>query len=161
MSIKRPAPPSAQATLEALMGVFAGVKRALHHALRDSGTPPPMLLRLLQLCQRQPGITQQALAQQTGRDKGQVARMVKDLLADGLVERTPDPDDGRRQRLSLTPAGRRAVQHFERAEAEVAGWLFDGVALSERAALLDRLVALRQRLDAQADPARDPDGTPD
>ena len=141
-----PRPPE---TLHALMSVFGGIKRALHHELRDSTPVPPMLLRLLQLCQHQPGITQQELARTTGRDKGQVARMVRELLDQGLLLREDHPDDRRSHCLRPTPAGQDAVDAFEQAETSVAQWLFAGMAASERKALTEQLGALRQRIDAQ------------
>ncbi len=144
----RPSPGS-QATLEALMSLFGGIKRALHHELGDSAPVPPMLLRLLQLCQRQPGITQQALARLTGRDKGQVARMVKELLERGLLLREDHPDDRRSHCLRPTPAGQAAVQTFEQAEAGVAQWLFAGMRADERKALQQQMDALRQRIESQ------------
>jgi DNA-binding MarR family transcriptional regulator len=44
-----------------------------------------------------------------GLDKGLVSRAVTQLERLGLVTRTADPDDARAQRISATPAGRRAV----------------------------------------------------
>lgn len=139
--------PQPQETLEALMSLFGGIKRGLHHELRDSAPVPPMLLRLLQLCQRRSGITQQELAQMTGRDKGQVARMVKELLEKELLLREDHPVDRRSHCLRPTPAGARAVQAFEQAEAGVARWLFAGMDATERKALQQQLGALQRRID--------------
>lgn len=131
------------------MSLFSGIKRALHHELRDSAPVPPMLLRLLQLCQRRSGITQQELVQTTGRDKGQVARMVKDLLEKGLLLREDHPVDRRSHCLRPTPAGSAAVQAFEQAEADVARWLFADMDAIERKILMQQLGALQQRIDDQ------------
>ncbi|MEX1167458.1 MAG: MarR family transcriptional regulator [Hydrogenophaga sp.] len=119
----------------------------MHHELRDSAPVAPMLLRLLQLCQRRAGITQQELAQMTGRDKGQVARMVKELLEKGLLQRADHPVDRRSHCLCLTPEGARAVLNFERAEAGVAHWLFDGLGAGERQTLHLQVETVLQRLD--------------
>lgn len=140
-------PPQPQETLEALMSLFVGLKRALQHELCDSAPVPAMLLRLLQLCQRRSGITQQELAQMTGRDKGQVARMVKELLERGLLLRENHPVDRRSHCLSLTPAGVRAVQTFEQAKTSVAQWLFAGMGAGERLTLQRQVDAVLRRLD--------------
>jgi DNA-binding MarR family transcriptional regulator len=62
---------------------------------------------------RNPGATQSDLAQHSGRDKAQLARLIKGLRDRGLLEGEPDPADRRNTRLSLTDAGqavRRALQ---------------------------------------------------
>lgn len=50
-------------------------------------------------------VTASALAERMLIDKGQVSRMVRELEGLGLIERSPDPADGRSFRLRLTPLG--------------------------------------------------------
>lgn len=139
------------AALESLMSLLGSVKKALRHQLQDGAEPAaaPMLLRMLQLCQRHPGITQQGLAQHTGRDKGQVARLVKELLDQGLLSKEEHPEDRRSHRLLPTAAGVAAVKRFEQAEVGVAGWLFGELQAAELDALHDQLKALKRRIEAQ------------
>ena len=54
---------------------------------------------------RREGITLSALAEILMSDKGQISRTVRELESLGLVERTPDPDDGRSHLLSPTEFG--------------------------------------------------------
>jgi DNA-binding MarR family transcriptional regulator len=54
---------------------------------------------------RRESITLSALAETLMADKGQISRTVRELEQLGLIERTPDPDDGRSSLLSPTPAG--------------------------------------------------------
>jgi DNA-binding MarR family transcriptional regulator len=49
-----------------------------------------------------------------------MAQTVGDLEADGLVERRPDPDDGRRALVSLTAAG---AERIAASRAAREGWL--------------------------------------
>ncbi|MBS1885128.1 MAG: MarR family transcriptional regulator [Actinobacteria bacterium] len=49
-----------------------------------------------------------------------MAQTVGDLEAEGMVERSPDPDDGRRALVSLTAGGRARIEE-DRAVRE--GWL--------------------------------------
>lgn len=145
-------PPSRQlAALTTLMTLFGGVKKALRHQLHTEAEPAvaPMLLRMLQLCQRHPGITQQGLAQRTGRDKGQVARLIRELLDLGLLSRQDNPDDRRSHHLLPTPAGVAAVARFEQAEAEVARLLFGHLTAAELGGLTAQLGMLRERLAQQ------------
>lgn len=54
---------------------------------------------------RRESVTQTALAELLQVDKGQLSRTVRDLEALGLIERRPDPHDGRSSLLSPTTAG--------------------------------------------------------
>lgn len=54
---------------------------------------------------RRESVTLSALAESLMADKGQISRTVRELEQLGLIERTPDPDDGRSSLLSPTPAG--------------------------------------------------------
>jgi DNA-binding MarR family transcriptional regulator len=54
---------------------------------------------------RRESITLSALAESLMADKGQISRTVRELEQLGLIERTPDPDDGRSSLLSPTPTG--------------------------------------------------------
>ncbi len=91
---------------------------------------------------RKPGATQSDLAQHSGRDKAQLARLIKGLRDQGLLEGEADPNDRRNVRLSLTLAGhavRRALQQQgKRLNATVVAGMTD----MER----DQLVALLQRV---------------
>jgi len=74
-----------------------------------------------------------------------MAQTVSDLEADGLVERRPDPQDGRRALVSLTEQGI-AVLQAERRQRE--GWLAraitDDLSLEEQAVLSDAVELLRR-----------------
>lgn len=54
---------------------------------------------------RRESVTQSALAEHLQVDKGQLSRTVRDLEALGLIERTPDPNDGRSSLLSPSELG--------------------------------------------------------
>ncbi|MFE7846624.1 MarR family winged helix-turn-helix transcriptional regulator [Microbacterium sp. NPDC057407] len=54
---------------------------------------------------RRESVTLSALAESLMADKGQISRTVRELEQLGLIERTPDPADGRSSLLSPTPAG--------------------------------------------------------
>ena len=74
-----------------------------------------------------------------------MAQTVSDLEADGLVERQPDPLDGRRALVSLTEQGI-AVLQAERRQRE--GWLAraitDDLSPEEQAVLRDAVELLRR-----------------
>jgi DNA-binding MarR family transcriptional regulator len=66
-------------------------------------------------------------AELLGRDHSTVSRQVARLEAQGLVARTPSPQDGRLKLAELTPAGRQALDAIDAArgklmEAALASW---------------------------------------
>jgi len=63
---------------------------------------------LLILClAHYPVLTAQEVARLTRRPRNTISRAVHRMLADGYIDRAPDPVDGRQARLTITPAGRR------------------------------------------------------
>ncbi|HET6298426.1 MAG TPA: MarR family transcriptional regulator [Kribbella sp.] len=57
--------------------------------------------------------SQASLGRHTGIDRSDVVAAINELTAQGFVERTPDPTDGRRNIITITPAGRRQHQNLE------------------------------------------------
>lgn len=71
---------------------------------------------------------------------------VASLAAMGLVERSPDPDDGRRLLIALTAEGHRRVEEGRQARTEwLAGRLQDRCTEEERQAVIAAM-ALLERL---------------
>lgn len=72
---------------------------------------------------QRPRIDQITLAKLIGHDRSTTALVVKNLEAEGLVARTPDPDDRRRNLLIITPAGEdalaRAVDYARYTQAQI------------------------------------------
>jgi DNA-binding MarR family transcriptional regulator len=101
------------------------------------------------------------LAARVGLDASTVSRQIKQLEDKGVIERTPDPADGRASLVQLSSKGRTTMQsafkrRFERIETALVPW-------SERdrkrlQALLTRLANdLREATDREA---AEPDGSP-
>jgi DNA-binding MarR family transcriptional regulator len=74
-----------------------------------------------------------------------MATIVAALEQRGLIERTPDPEDGRRQVISLTARGRRRAESDRRAREE---WLARAIqerySEKERRVILDALSLLER-----------------
>jgi DNA-binding MarR family transcriptional regulator len=81
-----------------------------------------------------------------------MAQTVGELEEDGLVSRRPDPGDGRRALVELTPAGKEALEDDRRRRV---GWLVEAIeTLPKRdQEILARAVPIIARL-AESDPAR-------
>jgi len=116
MTEDRPIPEDAHAqavrVLEIEMsGLVAGFRQAMREAADrlSPGLHPGAYKTFLTIEQRGP-ITPSALAEQLLVDKGLLSRTVRLLEELGLVEREPDPTDGRSSLLSATPRGRERLK---------------------------------------------------
>lgn len=129
--------------LDRLHNLMHGLRRHLREAMRSDGEGlGPMEARCLAFFARREGATQRDLVHHSGRDKAQIARVVKLLHERGLLQSRPDPDDGRSQRVSATAEGlalqRRMQQHLARFEKAMTAGL-DERERTTLLALLDRL----------------------
>lgn len=87
-----------------LMHRLRSLQMAGLRALPDGLTPQEA--RVLGFFARRPGATQTDLAEHSGRDRGQITRLVTGLVDRGLLDKAPDPGDRRQSRLQLSPSGR-------------------------------------------------------
>lgn len=95
---------------------------------------------------RRPGATQSDLVQHTGRDKAQLARLIKGLRERGLLQGEPDAADRRNVRLQPTAEGL-AIQYALRAQAKaLEAQAVAGLAEAERAQLLALLRRVQHNL---------------
>ncbi|HMN81799.1 MAG TPA: MarR family winged helix-turn-helix transcriptional regulator [Burkholderiaceae bacterium] len=90
--------------------------------------------------------------QSTTLEKMQVSRAVSRLQAEGLLERVPDPEDGRGWLLRLKPAGRALFQKIAPMVQAREAFLLEALDSAERAVLdraIDRLGQQARRLSRQ------------
>ena len=113
--------------------------RALRDGLHDITN---MDTKVLGYFGRHPGATQSDLAQHSGRDKAQLARLIKGLRDRGLLAGEVDAADRRNTRLSLTAEGQ-ALQRALRGQAtRVSAKAVVGLSAPER----EQLATLLQRV---------------
>lgn len=95
-----------------------------------------------------PRTTQAAIADALQFDPSQLVALLDGLEERGMIERRRDPNDRRRQMVTLTPAGKKQLASFRkivrRAEDEFLAPLDD----DERAALHDLLLRIAVHRDA-------------
>lgn len=65
------------------------------------------------------GLRQGDLAERAGLTKQAVQQFVDELVADGILMRTPDERDARARRVTLTAKGEAAMRDADRIKAEV------------------------------------------
>jgi DNA-binding MarR family transcriptional regulator len=88
------------------------VVRAIEHDLADTGQVPLSWYDVLLELNAAPGrcLRMQDLSDRVVLSRSRVSRLVDDLERDGLVQRSPDPDDGRASLACITRAGRTALR---------------------------------------------------
>lgn len=98
---------------------------------------------------RHPGATLSDLVSHTGRDKGQLARLIKSLKAQELLEAQNDDGDRRSVRLRVTKQGAAVHQVLQRQLGRVARLAVKGVSDVEQQQLFALLQKLRANLEME------------
>ena len=88
------------------------------------------------------------LAAELDVDASTASRQVAQLLADEMVERRPDPDDGRASQLTTTRRGRRAITTMRTARQQALADVVADWSPADLQALVDGLTRLADGLDA-------------
>ncbi|WP_280336607.1 MarR family winged helix-turn-helix transcriptional regulator [Nocardia wallacei] len=86
--------------------------------------------------------TQADLGRCTGIDRSDVVAVVNSLAEAGCVDRRPDPDDGRRNIVSITPAGIDYLAKLDALLAEAQAQLLRALSATERDELVRLLTAI-------------------
>jgi DNA-binding MarR family transcriptional regulator/GNAT superfamily N-acetyltransferase len=88
------------------------------------------------------------LRQRLGLDSGYLSRLLRELEREGLVETHPDPDDGRRRTVELTPVGREAWDDLDRRSDDLAARIVAPLTEYQRAELTTALTTADRLLRA-------------
>ena len=97
---------------------------------------------------RHAGATQSDLAQHSGRDKAQLARLIKGLRERALLSGEADAADRRNVRLQLTEAGQAMLRALRHQGRKIEARAVAGLSADERAQLADLLRRVRRNLEA-------------
>jgi len=96
---------------------------------------------------REPGLTQNGLAQRLNLDKSTVSRLVGMLERRAWVERVRDRNDCRFYHLRLTAAGTKANTNLARSRRAKFERIFQAIPRAQRAAVAASLSALMEAID--------------
>lgn len=123
--------------------------RVIRRLRAEGGQPPVGQMAVLGRLDREgPASTSDLAAAERMRPQS-MAQTVRDLESAGLVSRRPDPDDGRRALVELTPAG---VERLHATRARREGWLAElfehQFTAAERETLRAALPLLRRIADS-------------
>jgi DNA-binding MarR family transcriptional regulator len=110
-----------------------------------------MEIKVLGFFARNPNASQSELVAYSGRDKAQVARLIRGLRERGLLDARADELDRRSTRLSLTEKGRALHAALHRHDGQLAAAALAGLSTDEQALLLGLLARVRANLEAGQD----------
>lgn len=97
----------------------------------------PVSFMALKLIHQQDMCTAHTISIITGKDKGQVTRIVKDLLAQQLIEKQAHPADKRSQVLRLTPQGESVFAQLHKADLAALNAMKTGLSDEQVASFLN------------------------
>jgi DNA-binding MarR family transcriptional regulator len=129
--------------LELVHGVMHQFRSQQYQVLREGPHDVThMESKVMSFFAHHPGATQTELAQHSGRDKAQLARLVKGLRERGLLEGDPDDADRRSVHLRLTTGGHAVQRALQQQGRKLRAQAVAGFSAAER----QQLLALLQRM---------------
>jgi len=139
---------AAEAVFESIHSLMHLYRAQQYRALRDGPYDlTHMENKVLGFFARQPGATLSDLVQRSGRDKAQLARLIKGLRDKGLLEGEADASDRRSVRLRLTEAARAVHQLLEEQTRYLDALAVEGFSDEECQHLVGLLERVRANLD--------------
>lgn len=147
--VNKQAAASPEEVFEAVHTIMHLFRAEQYRALRHTGNELTHFEgKILSFFFRNPGATLSGLVLHTGRDKGQLARLIKSLREQGLLEAQEGGGDRRSVPLRLTAQGRAVHQTLQRQLGRVAKMALEGLGESDRAQLATLLQKLRANLES-------------
>lgn len=135
--------------LELMHAVMHLYRARQYRAVRDAaGELTHLEGKVLGFFARHPGSTQRDLAEHSGRDKGQLARLVGGLKERGLLQAQVDEGDRRSVRLQLTAEAQAVHQALNRQSQRLAKVAVAGMSQAEKQQLVELLQRVRANIEA-------------
>lgn len=142
-------PAPAEDVLELVHRVMHDYRSLQYQSLRDeSHGITHMEAKVLGFFAQHPDATQSDLAQHSGRDKAQLARLIKGLRDRELLTAEVDETDRRNVKLSLSPAGQALQRDLRQQAKRLSTRAVTGLSVQEKQQLLALLQRVRANLAA-------------
>ncbi|GHG92744.1 MarR family winged helix-turn-helix transcriptional regulator [Streptomyces rubradiris] len=138
---------SAARTARDLRVVFSRLRRRIREVAQDTDLSPSQESALT-LVGKHGAATASALAAAEGVRPQSMAVTLAALERHGLIRRAPDPDDGRRQLVTLTDSGRARVEGNRQAREEWLARAFEDRYTEEERRTVLAALELLERLSA-------------
>lgn len=103
----------------ALISIISGLKHAMRFAMQAHNIPlSPLYFLIMKLIHEIPQCTPMLIAERSGRDKGQITRLIKELDQHQLLLRLPNPEDKRSFFIELSEKGLSCFKLLEELDME-------------------------------------------
>jgi MarR family 2-MHQ and catechol resistance regulon transcriptional repressor len=133
----------------ALSSVMRSLDRPLARHIASEALTPTQFAVLEMLLHKGP-CTVNEIIEGLLSSSGNVGVVIDNLLAAGLLEKRPNPADGRSRLVSLTAAGGRKIRAYYPRHRDELSRLMAGVDRTEKKRLIKALAVLRRCLDENA-----------
>ena len=141
-----PEPREPQPPLKLIGHVHRGFQRMADQLLREQGFALGQLPVLMALKEGKPR-SQAELARLACVEQPSMAQLLARMERDGLVERLPDPEDGRSKLISLTPACRERMPKAKGVMQALGAEALQGLSADEVEVLAGLLARLADNVD--------------
>lgn len=119
-------------SLESLFQLVHMLKRRMHEHIEQLDLSiTPMHLRVLKIIKRKQTCTAVDIAQFLNRDKAQVTRLLNELIKQSLIEKVPNPEDKRSQRLLVTNEGAEILAQLAIIDTKMNDKMMKGISQEE------------------------------
>lgn len=133
-----------------MLGTMLRFVRVVNRRFRESGCPDLTLSDLSVLAQIERGVDlPSVIADTLFLDRPRVSRISDQLVAQGYLVRSVDPEDRRRSRLSLTESGRDLLREGRHHVVSATDSVLGPLSTEERARLTESLASVRPLLERE------------
>jgi DNA-binding MarR family transcriptional regulator len=146
----KPMPVTGPNVGDQLVALVQGLGRALVQSTRSAGHLPALpesQVAVLRRLSHTGGLTPAQLAADLHLARPTISNLVRDLTADGLIERRPAPTDGRSVVLVPTARAEGMLNAFRQGRSEVMAHALAGLSAQEREQLAASLPAFKKLLE--------------
>jgi len=130
------------------------LRNYIDHRAKGRGTTRAQWIVLFRLRQQE-GLSQVDLADVLELQPISLVRLLDRLVEHGLLERRPDPNDRRANRLYLTNSGRQLVDDLDSLRDAIATDVLRDVPVEKIRASLETLVDIKERIKSTAESPAD------
>lgn len=111
-----------------IINILSSLRRSMRFALEQNNVAlTPLYFIMLKYIHDSEQCTALLLSERSGRDKGQVTRIIKELEAQQLILKQRNPLDKRSFFLTLTDAGLRCFKELEQYDLDALHAMTDGI----------------------------------
>lgn len=144
--------PTPEAIFDAISFLNHEIRSRYYQVSREQGAGlAGMEFKALRFIATHTGATQRDLVERSGRDKGQIARVIDKLKKSELVQSVADEHDRRIARLQVTEKGQQLHQEFQRLNDEIARQATETFTDEQCGQLLHLLEQMNQNLKQKDD----------